>query len=325
VTPARRVLVTGGAGFIGSHMVDELLRRRIETIVIDNFTSGSRENLKHHEGNDLLTVLNGDLSQVDELLQGFPGIDVVFHEAAIASVPRSVDDPVFVNDVNVTGSVKLLDYCARNHVEKMVFASSAAVYGAIAVRASEELLCAPASPYGASKLAVECYLSAFHNAYGLETVGLRYFNVYGPRQKVSQYSGVITSFLNALLHDASPTVFGDGTQTRDFVNVRDVVQANMLAMEQGSIGGQVFNVASGTNTTLLQLLAVLQSITGTEELEPLFEKPRVGDVKSGAASIARIRSRLGYSPSCGLKEGLLELVRSAEGTGQDVTPEQVVR
>jgi nucleoside-diphosphate-sugar epimerase len=321
VNGTSRTLVTGGAGFIGSHIVDELLRRKIETIVIDDFTSGRRENLAEHEGNELLTILKGNVAQAEELLRGFDRIDVVFHEAAIASVPRSVEDPVYVNEVNVSNSVSLLNYCVRHGVRRFVFASSAAVYGAKEVEASEDLPCEPASPYGASKLAVECYLRAFHASYGLETVGLRYFNVYGPRQTVSQYSGVITIFVDALRKNSPPTIYGDGMQTRDFVNVKDVVQANMLAMNGEPIGSEIFNVASGRNTTLLQLLRELQSITGTEGLKPVFADARIGDVRSGASSIESIESRLGYRPSCGLKEGLIELV-GLQRLSQNITPRQ---
>jgi nucleoside-diphosphate-sugar epimerase len=303
-----KALVTGGAGFIGSHIVDELIGRGIETVVIDNLSSGFMGNLAQHAGNSLLRVIEGDVFQVEELLKGVDGIDVVFHEAAIASVPKSVQDPLLVHRVNVDASLHLMNYCVGKRIRRLIFASSAAVYGVLKTfPASEDLVCSPASPYGSSKLAVECYLSSFYQTYGLETVGLRYFNVYGPRQRMSDYSGVITVFINNLLQGTTPTIFGDGAQTRDFVFVKDIVRANMLAMETTSANGERFNVASGTSTSILDLLMVLEDITGVK-LAPRFMPERVGDVKSGEGSIAKIERALGYRSSTAIREGLAQVV-----------------
>lgn len=258
-----RAMVTGGAGFIGSHIVDELLRKGVETIVVDDLSSGSMENLAHHRGDPLLRFVEGRVGQVGNILRDISGVDVVFHEAAIASVPKSVEDPALVHRVNVDETLELMNFCVSKRVKRFIFASSAAVYGVLREPlASEGLLCAPVSPYGASKLAVETYLSAFHKTYGLETVGLRYFNVYGPRQRLNDYSGVITVFINSLLRKERPTIYGDGMQTRDFVFVKDVVRANMLAMESEFSAGEVFNVASGDSTTVIELLETLKRITG---------------------------------------------------------------
>jgi nucleoside-diphosphate-sugar epimerase len=305
-----RALVTGGAGFIGSHIVDELMRRGIETLVIDDFSSGSMQNLERYAGNPLLRVFKGDVSHVGELLSEVEDIDVVFHEAAIASVPKSVEDPLLVNRVNVDKSLELMNYCVERHVRRFVFASSAAVYGVLGDRpASEDMLCLPVSPYGSSKLAVECYLASFYKTYGLETVGLRYFNVYGPRQRANDYSGVITVFTNNLIRGKAPTIFGDGMQTRDFVFVQDIARANMLAMEAQAAVGECFNVASGTSTTILNLLDILKGATGVEA-ECRFMPQRMGDVKSGEASIAKIERVLGYRPRTSLEDGLAQLVES---------------
>jgi nucleoside-diphosphate-sugar epimerase len=307
-----KALVTGGAGFIGSHIVDELVARGIETVVIDNFSSGHLENLAQHRGNPLLKVVEGDVLQVKELLNGIGDIDVVFHEAAIASVPKSVEDPLLVHRVNVDGSLQVMNYCVEKGIRRLVFASSAAVYGVIsAPRASEDLLCSPSSPYGSSKLAVECYLSSFYKTYGLETVGLRYFNVYGPRQRMSDYSGVITVFINKLLQGMTPTIFGDGSQTRDFVFVKDIVRANMLAMETERAAGECFNVASGTSTSILDLLMTLEDITGVK-LAPQFMPPRVGDVRSGEGSVSKIENLLGYRAKTQIRDGLEQVVRAIE-------------
>ncbi len=309
-----KAVVTGGAGFIGSHIVDRLLERGIETIVIDDFSTGSRENLKQHAEDGLLRVIPGEVSQIDSLLAAERDIDIVFHEAAIASVPKSIEDPLLVHEVNVNASLKVMTFCVDQSVRRLVFASSAAVYGVLnGAVASEDLPCSPSSPYGASKLAVEEYLKAFRSSYGLETVALRYFNVYGPRQTVSDYSGVITVFSNRLQKRSTPVIFGDGMQTRDFVYVKDVATANLLAMDHERADGEVFNVASGESTSLLKLFATLQRVTGVGDLSPRFDAPRKGDVRSGSASISKIQSLIGFRPSVTLEEGLASMVKRPGG------------
>jgi len=305
-----RAIVTGGAGFIGSHIVDELVRRDVETLVVDNFSTGSRANLRQHAQNKLVKVYAGDVRQVAQLLHGAGEVDVVFHEAAIASVPLSVQQPMQVHETNVNATLELMNFCLSAKVRRLVFASSAAVYGILNGKiASEEGFCRPSSPYGASKLAVEDYLSAYHETYGLETVALRYFNVYGPRQAFNNdYSGVITIFVNQLLRGSSPTIFGDGRQTRDFVNVGDIVQANLLAAESPAAVGERFNVASGRSVSIIELLESLESVVGSNGIRPTFAPPRPGDVRSGSGSIERITSVLGYRPRVHLREGLAALV-----------------
>ena len=303
-------IVTGGAGFIGSHIVDGLLGKKIETFVLDNMSTGSMENLAQHKNEKLLHVRTGDIKNISKLLSDVDGADVVFHEAAIASVPRSVEEPIFVHDVNVNSTLEVLGYCLKKKVKRFVFASSAAVYGQIKVPpALESLPCAPCSPYGASKMAVEDYLNAYHYTYGLDTVILRYFNVFGPRQKISSYSGVITAFINSLLQGKNPTIFGDGGQTRDFVHVRDITQANMLAMESDRGVGEVFNVASGSAVSILGLFELIKEATGAKDAKPKFADPALGDVRIGTASIDKIKKSMGYNPRVRLDEGLAELVR----------------
>lgn len=305
-----RAVVSGGAGFIGSHIVDELIRRRVETYVIDDLSSGRLENLRQHEGSDLLHILVGDGRSIDRLLAGVEKIDILFHEAAIANVLKSVREPMVVHDVNVNMTLEMMNFCLEKKIRRFVFASSAAVYGAVGnVRANEDMVCAPSSPYGASKLAVENYLHAYNKTYGLEPVMLRYFNVYGPRQAMSDYSGVITLFINAMLRREPVTIFGDGRQMRDFVNVRDIVQANMLAMDSEAAVGQVFNVASGQSTSILELLDTLKSMAEARELQHNFAPPRPGDVRFGLSSIEKIESILRYRRSVAIDRGLAELLR----------------
>ena len=302
-----RALVTGGAGFIGSHIVDELTSRGIETYVIDDLSTGALENLSNHKENSLVHTILGDAREIESLLRGVE-IDIVFHEAAIASVPKSVSHPMLVHDVNVNMTLNILNYCVKAGVKRLIFASSAAIYGIIEGKAVEDMAGRPSSPYGASKLAVEDYLHAYHHSYGLETVALRYFNVYGKRQRYSDYSGVITIFANKILDGERPTIYGDGAQVRDFVHVDDIVQANMLAMESQVAVGESFNVASGKATSILELFSIIRELIGSTNLENVFAPSRVGDMKLGLASIDKIKAALGYAPKIRMREGLSEVI-----------------
>jgi UDP-glucose 4-epimerase len=255
-----------------------------------------------------LHVIVDDARKIGNLLSDVTDIDVVFHEAAIASVVKSVHKPMLVHDVNVNTTLEIMNFCVKKEIKRFVFASTAAVYGTIKdKRASEEMHCRPISPYGASKLSIENYLDAYRASYGLETVALRYFNVYGARQIMNDYSGVITVFTNQLLRRETPTVHGDGKQTRDFVSVKDISQANLLAMESKNAVGGIFNVATGKSITILQLLDVLKSITQTTDIEHKFGPQREGDIKHGMASIDKIES-IGYAPKVSVDKGLVDVV-----------------
>jgi len=305
-----RAIVTGGAGFIGSHIVDRLLKEGYEVTVIDNLSAGKSENLVHHQNNKEFHFIQGDIRDFDLVKEALKGIDAVFHEAAVVSVPLSVKDPIGTNDVNVGGTLNILKACLDSKLKRFIYGSSTAIYGdteKLPIR--EDSVPQPISPYGASKLAAESYANAFYRAYGLETVCLRYFNVYGPRQAYSPYSGAITIFINRLLSDQSLTIYGDGEQTRDFTNIQDIVEANMLALERKNATGQVFNIANGVATTINQLAKLLQEVTGKTELKVVRANPRPGDIRHNYADISKARKILGYEPKISLKDGLTQLVK----------------
>jgi len=305
----KKALVTGGAGFIGSHLVDRLLSEGFEVVVLDNLSNGSLENIAHHMGRRDFHFVRGDIRNRQLVKRLVKDVDVIFHEAAFVSVPRSVEEPVLANEVNVAGTLNLLEACLNSDVKRFIYASSSAVYGESEVLPKHEgLTPQPISPYAVSKLAAEHYVKVFYEVYGLKTVSLRYFNVYGPRQRYGPYSGVITIFINRLLRGEPPIIFGDGEQTRDFTNIKDVVEANMLALKSPGAVGEVFNVATGVATTINQLARMLQEITGRQELKPIHTKPRPGDIKHSYADIGKARKILGYQPQVPLRDGLAELV-----------------
>jgi UDP-glucose 4-epimerase len=293
-------LVTGGAGFIGSHLVEALLARGNRVRVLDDFSTGRRDNLPAG-----VEVLAGDLADADAVRAAADGASVVYHLGAIASVQRSIEDPPLIHRVCGTGTLNVFEAARRAGVRRIVYASSAAVYGIpdgpVQV---ESAALRPLSPYAAAKLAGEFYAQAFSACHGLETVSLRFFNVYGPRQRAdSPYSGVIALFISALLAGRTPSVFGDGLQSRDFVAVEDVVQALTLAAEKPGASGKVYNVGTGRSVTLLDLLATLNTVLGTD-VRPNHAPPRTGDIRHSRADIGRIRSDLGYEPRVSLEEGL---------------------
>jgi nucleoside-diphosphate-sugar epimerase len=305
-------LVTGGAGFIGSNIVEELVRREERVRILDNFSTGKRENialfLEHVE------LIEGDLRHLDTVRRATEGVDYILHQGAVPSVPRSIDNPLDTDESNVRGTLNLLVAARDAGVKRVVYASSSAIYGDTpTLPKAEEMKPAPLSPYAVSKLAGEYYCQVFYQVYGLETVALRYFNVFGPRQDpTSQYAAVIPKFVTAMLRDEQPVVYGDGEQSRDFSYVTNVVQANLLAATAPGVGGQVFNIACGQRYNLLELVATINRILGTD-ITPVYTAPKVGDVRHSLADIARARERLGYQVEVEFKEGLRRLIAWYKG------------
>lgn len=303
----RKALVTGGAGFIGSHIVSGLLDRGIGVRVLDDLSSGKRENLAPWL--ERIEFIEGNICSDADCRKAVDGVDTVFHQAAIASVPRSVAEPERTHDVNVNGSLKLLVAARDAGVRRVVFASSSAIYGDDPEQPKRETMkpC-PISPYGLHKLTVEYYLRLFHRLYGLETVALRYFNVFGPRQDPkSEYAAVIPKFITRMLHGLAPTVFGDGKQTRDFIYVGEIARANILAAEAVAAPGRIINVAGGGRIDLLQLIATLNEILGTQMM-PVMAPPQPGDVRDSSADISIAGDVLNFVSQTSFAEGLRRTV-----------------
>lgn len=296
-------LVTGGAGFIGSHLVEALLDEGRTVRVLDNFSSGHHANLEPWR--DRIQVIDGDVTDPNTVREALRGVEVVFHEAALASVPRSLSRPLDTNHACVAGTVTLLDGARQSGVRRVVYAASSSAYGDQPQRKkTENLMPLPKSPYAAAKLAGEFYCQAFAASFGLETVCLRYFNVFGPRQDPnSEYSAVIPRFVTALLSGKPPTIYGDGQQSRDFTYVANVVRGNLLAAQAPGASGKVFNMACGTSFSLLYLLEKLGELLGVKP-NPMFEPARAGDVRDSLADISTAQQVLGYTPVVTFEEGL---------------------
>ena len=314
-------LVTGGAGFIGSNIAEELLRRGENVRILDNFSTGKRENVSDiknifkSDNNgaalDKLELVEGDLRSYHIVREAVEGVDFILHQAALPSVPRSVKDPITSNEVNVMGTLNILNAAKDAGVKRIVYASSSSIYGDLEVSPkTEDMLPKPLSPYAVSKLAGEKYCQVFTKLYGLETVALRYFNVFGPRQDPnSQYSAVIPKFIKMIKNGESPIIYGDGEQSRDFTFVKNVVDANLLACGDGleQLSGEVFNVASGKRVTINDLVENINKLTKSD-VKPLYEKPRPGDVKHSLANIGKARQFLGYGATVDFYAGLKTLV-----------------
>jgi UDP-glucose 4-epimerase len=296
-------LVTGGAGFIGSHLVDGLLESGHAVRVIDNLSTGNLANLARVR--DRIEMIEGDITNSKTVESAMRDVDLVFHQAALASVPRSVADPVSTNRVCVDGTLNVLLAARDAKVRRVVYAASSSAYGASASlpkRETDPTL--PLSPYAVAKLAAEHYCAAFTEVYGLETVRLRYFNIFGPRQPPdSPYAAVIPLFFEAMLAGRSPVIYGDGQQSRDFTYVGDAVQANIRAGTATKASGKVYNVACGSRTSLLELVAKVNALLGTN-LQPIHEKARPGDVKHSQADITAAKTELGYVPKFNTDQGL---------------------
>jgi len=295
-------LVTGGAGFIGSHLAEELVRRGHTVRVADNLMTGHRSNLDHVAG---VQFLEGDLADPPFAIRAVQGMDYVLHQAAIPSVPRSVQDPITSNRANVDATLNVLVAARDAGVRRLVYAGSSSAYGDTpTLPKQEDMAPQPWSPYALQKLVAEQYCGMFTRLYGLETVTIRYFNVFGPRQDPgSPYSGVISLFATALLAGRQPIIYGDGEQTRDFTHVANVVDGVLRACEAKDAAGQVINVATGGRVSLNQLLEVMNAIVGTQ-LKPRYEPARAGDVKDSQADLSKAQRLLGYTPVVGLEDGL---------------------
>jgi UDP-glucose 4-epimerase len=299
----RNYLVTGGAGFIGSHLVEALVSLGARVRVLDDFSSGRKENLASVES--LVEVIVGDVRDLSTCLKAAEGIEVILHQAALASVPRSVSEPLLAHEVNLTGTLNLLQAAALKKVKSFVFASSSAVYGENPVLPKKEgQEGKPLSPYAAQKLASEKYLQVFSELYGFNAVSLRYFNVFGPRQNpASQYAAVIPVFITRMLNGLPPVIYGDGTQTRDFIYVQEVVRANLIASGFESFRGEVFNIGASVPVSINELVEIINSLLGLS-IKAIYTDPRPGDIKESFADISQAEKLLGFRPELDFKSGL---------------------
>jgi UDP-glucose 4-epimerase len=305
-----KVLVTGGAGFIGSHLVDRLIKEKSHVTVLDDFFSGTIENLQKHLGPKRITLVKGDVRNSADVRKAINGVSTIFHLAAIIDVQSSMKDPKLTNDVNVNGTLSVLKESLIANVERFIYVSTCAVYGeAQYLPITEEHPIAPISPYGASKFEAEKHCKTYNHTYGLETCCLRLFNVYGPRQSIGPYSGVITRFINDLEKGHSLIIYGDGKQTRDFIHVKDVVSACLLAMEKRHEQCEAVNIGTGKPTSINELANILMKLSGQTDLKPIYRAPREGDIRNSYADISKAQKMLNFEPKIGLEEGLESLVK----------------
>jgi UDP-glucose 4-epimerase len=296
-------LVTGGAGFIGSHIVQGLLAASHRVRILDNFCTGHRSNIPTTQAN--VELVEGDIGDDAAVEKALAGVERVFHQAALASVPLSLERPMDTHQACATGTLNMLRHSVKAGVKRFVYAASSSAYGDVPTSSKRESdLTMPLSPYAAAKLAGELYCQAYYHSFGLETVGLRYFNVFGPRQDPnSPYSAVIPLFVTKILSQSRPIIYGDGQQSRDFIYVANVVQGNLLASEVPGIGGRIFNMAEGKQTSLIRLLEILSKQLG-KTIEPIFAPARVGDVRESLADISQARRVLGFEPRVNLEDGI---------------------
>ncbi len=297
-----RALVTGGAGFIGSHLVDTLVQMGEEVVVLDSLVQGNPDNWAYPR---YVELIRGDIRDLNTVYRAMRDVDVVYHQAAIPSVPRSVADPVSCHDVNLTGTFNIFLAARDSGVRRVVYASSSSVYGdTVELPKRESMMPCPLSPYAAAKLAGEHYARLFTELYGLETVGLRYFNVFGPRQNPNaEYAAAIPRFVSLILSGESPVIYGDGEQTRDFTPVQNVVQANLAAGRAPAASGNVYNVGCGERISLNQLISVINRLAG-RDVRPQYVPAKPGDVRDSLADISAARRDLGFEPRMRLEEGL---------------------
>jgi nucleoside-diphosphate-sugar epimerase len=301
----KKILVTGGAGFIGSHLVDALVAADCNVTVLDNLSTGHLSNLKHIE--DRITFYEGDIRDQSKLVKASKDCDIIFHEAAVVSVPQTVDNPVDSAMVNDMGTLFVLEAARKNKVKRVILASSCAVYGSEPeIPKHEKTKLKPQSPYAVQKLTGEYYARIYYELYGIETVSLRYFNVYGPRQDPSSpYSGVISIFLTKASAKISPVIFGDGNQYRDFIFVKDVVKANLLAANESKAQGDIFNIGTGKYVRINDLWKMICRLAG-KNIEPKYEPSRHGDIRESVADIDYAKKDIGFEPEYSFEKGLKE-------------------
>ena len=309
-----KFLVTGGAGFIGSHIVEALAKRGKKVRILDNFSTGKMENIedffKKYNNRNSLEVIKGDLRDKNTVDNAVKDVDYIFHLGALTSVSRSVEDTITTSEVNIIGTLNILNAAKSSGVKRVIYASSSSAYGdSPKLPKKEEMETNPLSPYAVSKLACEDYCKVFKHLYGLETVILRYFNVFGPRQDPdSQYAAVIPKFIKMVLNNNKPTIYGDGEQTRDFTYIDNVVDANLQALKKNGILGEVFNIACGEKITINRLVKEIGDILN-RDVNPIYSEPRKGDVRDSIADISKAKNLLGYKPKIGFRKGLENTVR----------------
>jgi len=302
-----RYVVTGGGGFIGSHLVEHLLNEGQDVVVIDNFLTGRRDNLEPFVGR--ISMHEIDLRNLDDVRKAMQGADYVLHQGALPSVPRSIEQPGECHEVNATGTLNALIAAKDNGVKRFVYAASSSAYGdADAGQKHEGLVPQPISPYGTAKLNGEFYCKAFYHSYGLETVCLRYFNVFGPRQNPdSPYTGVMAIFIPLMLQDKQPVIYGDGSATRDFTYVHNNVHANLLAVQSPNVAGETINIACGESQSVLETVQAINDALG-KNIEPVFKDPRPGDILHSCASIEKAKERLDFKPVVRFEEGVKKTI-----------------
>lgn len=307
-----KYLVTGGAGFIGSHLVENLVKQGHDVRVLDSFLTGKKENIA--EFLDEIDLIEGDIRDLNTCARALEGVDFVLHQAALPSVPRSIEDPVLTNEINIKGTLNLLLASKQNKVQRFVFASSSSVYGDDEILPKREgVEGVPLSPYAVTKLVGEKYCQVFSRVFGLSTISLRYFNIFGPRQDpYSQYAAVVPLFITKIIEGERPVIFGDGEQSRDFTYVANIVEANGLAIEAPEISGEIINVACGDKTTVNQLFESVRQIL-QNDIDPIHQDPRPGDIRHSFADITKAREVLKYEPKISLSEGLQETIQWYQG------------
>lgn len=303
-----RVVVTGGAGFIGSHLVDRLIVEGYEVIVLDNLSTGKIENVQHHLNNQKFNLVKGDVQNSRDVNKAIKDADIVFHLAAFVNVPLSIENPMLANSVNMRGTLNLLQASLKKNIARFIYVSTCAVYGeACYLPISEEHPTAPLSPYGISKLAAEQYCKVFNRTFGLKTVCLRYFNVYGPRQFKGPYGAVITHFIDRLRENEPPIIYGNGEQTRDFLYVEDAVEACMLSLSSENCVGEVINIGTGIKTTINELANLLIKLMKKAHIAPIYAAPRKEDIEHSYANISKAQKMLGYKPKVILEQGVKKI------------------